>query len=633
MNSTYENRSHSSMAGRGIVFHQVRMLAVTVAAAISAGAAEWHVAIQGHDENPGTAAAPFRTIQRAANAAMPGDVITVHAGIYREYVNPPRGGDSPERRIVYQAAPGEQVEIRGSEVVRGWHRLSNDVWQAIVPNTLFGNFNPFADRIRGDWFDPKNRSHHTAAVYLDGEELVEADSLEELQHPPSTPIAIGWWFAHVNTSNTQIMARFGAADPNMRTVEINVRRTVFYPDAPGRHFITVRGFTMRHAATPWAPPTAEQIGLIGTHWSRGWIIERNVITHSRCVGITLGKYGDEFDNTSENTATGYVATIHRALTRGWHREQIGGHIVRDNLIAHCEQAGVVGSLGAIFSVISNNVIHSIHTRRRFGGAEQAGIKIHAAIDSRIEHNLIVNAFRGIWLDWMAQGTRVTRNVCISNSSDDLFVEVNHGPFIVDHNWLLSPISLRDWSQGGAFVHNFFGGRIIARPELSRTTPFHKLHSTDLAGMSAIQGGDHRFIANLFVPRRDTADPSAHGLAMYGTSALPVIAYGNLYANGARSFPTEVGAAVITEPVLWATTSDGYDVWYLQWFGPLPRSTLTEPLNSTMFGHARIPDLPFVDPEDSPIMFDVDFTGRGRDSAPTAGPLQQWPFGNIVRLWP
>jgi len=46
---------------------------------------------------------------------------------------------------------------------------------------------------------------------------------------------------------------------------------------------------MRHAATPWAPPTAEQIGLIGTHWSKGWIIENNVISHSICAGIALGK--------------------------------------------------------------------------------------------------------------------------------------------------------------------------------------------------------------------------------------------------------------------------------------------------------------------------------------------------------
>jgi alpha-N-arabinofuranosidase len=33
-------------------------------------------------------------------------------------------------------------------------------------------------------------------------------------------------------------------------VEINVRRTVFYPEKTGINFVTVRGFIMRQAATP-----------------------------------------------------------------------------------------------------------------------------------------------------------------------------------------------------------------------------------------------------------------------------------------------------------------------------------------------------------------------------------------------
>src|SRR5208283_1142791 len=134
------------------------------------------------------------------------------------------------------------------------------------------------------------------------------------------------------------------------------------------------GFTMRQAATPWAPPTAEQIGLVGTHWSKGWIIESNVISHSTCCGIALGKYGDDWDNRSESAA-GYIATIKRALTNGWNKQTIGSHIVRDNDISHCEQTGIVGSLGAAFSVITGNTIHEIHMRQLFSGAEMAGIKI------------------------------------------------------------------------------------------------------------------------------------------------------------------------------------------------------------------------------------------------------------------
>ena len=70
---------------------------------------EYHVAKTGNDSNKGTKESPFLTIQAAAYIAHPGDVIIVHEGVYRERVNPPRGGTSDDMRIVYQAAEGEEA--------------------------------------------------------------------------------------------------------------------------------------------------------------------------------------------------------------------------------------------------------------------------------------------------------------------------------------------------------------------------------------------------------------------------------------------------------------------------------------------------------------------------------------------
>ncbi len=306
-----------------------------------------------------------------------------------------------------------------------------------MPNRFFGDFNPYRDLIHGDWFNPKGRDHHTGAVYLNGHWLTEAAKLEDVLEPAGdTPLV-------VRPRGRREPPRSGRSsqgvDPNEADVEINVRQAVFYPEKPGVNYITVRGFTMMHAATPWAPPTAEQIGLIGTHWSKGWIIEDNDIRYSTCVGITLGKHGDEWDNTSPGHRRG-LRQDHRARAwkNGWSKENIGHHVVRNNTISHCEQAGIVGSLGAVFSTITGNVIHDIHVRRLFTGAEMAGIKIHAAIDTEISGNHIYHTCRGIWLDWMAQGTRVTGNLLHDNGpQEDLFVEVNHGPFLVDNNLFLS----------------------------------------------------------------------------------------------------------------------------------------------------------------------------------------------------
>jgi alpha-N-arabinofuranosidase len=606
-------------------------------------AADFHVAPSGNDANPGTQATPLRTIQRAADLAQPGDVITVHEGVYRQRIKPPRGGQSDQKRIVYQAAPGEKVEIKGSEVVKNWVKFQDDAWKATLPNSFFGGFNPYSDLIRGDWFSPMGRQHHTGAVYLNGDWLAEAARLDDVLKPAgTTPL----WFGQVDKDNTTIWAQFKGVNPNEQLVEINVRRTVFYPEKPGMNYITVRGFTLRHAATPWAPPTAEQVGLVGTHWSKGWVIENNVISHSICSGIALGKYGDQWDNTSANTAEGYVKTIERALQNGWNQQTIGHHVVRNNAISHCEQAGIVGSLGATFSVVSGNVIHDIHVRRLFSGAEMAGIKFHAAIDCSIRGNHIYRTCRGLWLDWMAQGTRVSGNLFHDNAAEDLFVEVDHGPFLVDNNVFLSGVSLLDMSEGGAYVHNLLTGRVISRPELGRSTPYHPPHSTAVAGLSNIKGGDNRFYNNILVgggessvtgKRAGKAPPRADGFGLwvYDAREFPLQTGGNVYYNGARPYSAEAKPAVqaAVDPKV-RVVEEGRSVYLHLTLGQAVQKSNTTLVTTELLGKAKIPGLPFENPDGSPLKIDTDYFGKSRNEArPTAGPFEDPGAGPLtLKVW-
>jgi alpha-N-arabinofuranosidase len=601
-------------------------------------ATELHVAINGNDTNPGTPAAPLRTIQRGAELAQPGDVITVHAGTYRERIAPPRGGESDVKRITYQAAAGEAVEIKGSEVVKNWVKVQDDVWQVKLPNEMFGNFNPYSDLIHGDWFENRGRQHHTGTVYLNGEWLLEAAKLEAVLKPAgNTPL----WFGQVDKANTTLWAQFKGGDPNEQLVEINVRQTVFYPAKPGMNFLTVRGFKLRHAATPWAPPTAEQIGLIGTHWSKGWIIENNAISHSVCSGVALGKYGDAWDNKSANSAEGYVKTIERALQNGWNKDTIGHHSVRNNIISHCEQTGIVGSLGAIYSTITGNVIHDIHVRQLFGGCEMAGIKLHGAIDVEISRNHIYRTCRGLWLDWMAQGTRVSGNLfhdnateqdltseVISGGQQDMFVEVNHGPFLVDNNIFLSPYAVNLRSQGGAYVHNLFAGsmRIVAFD--SRMTPMHKAHSTEIVKLHDNPCGDDRYYNNVFVQRGD--------LSPYDAAKFPVWMDGNVFLCGAKPSKHEAAALVKADIDPALQLSETADGWHLKMqFDPVWNSAAPRKLVTTeVLGKTGISACFYENPDASPLRLDKDYFGKSRNAtAPTAGPFETPGTGTqSIKVW-
>ena len=615
----------------------IMFLAVALPMAL---AREYHVSPGGNDTYVGTAARPLKTVSAAARLAVAGDVVTVHKGVYRERISPPHGGESDKKRIIYQAAPGEEVILKGSEVVKGWEKVQNDTWRVSLPNSFFGDFNPYRDLIRGDWFAPKGRDHHTGAVYLNGHWLTEAAKQEAVLKPVrdtppgdtrSNPLDHQMWFAQVDENSTMIWAQFKGINPNEAEVEINVRRTVFYPEKPGINFITVRGFTMMHAATPWAPPTAEQIGLIGTHWSKGWIIEDNDIRYSTCVGITLGKHGDEFDNTSQNSAEGYVKTIERGLARGWSKNNVGHHIVRNNRIAHCEQAGIVGSLGAAFSTVTGNDIHDIHLRQLFSGAEMAGIKFHAAIDTEISRNRIHRTCLGIWLDWMTQGTRVVGNLLYENKAGygDLLVEVNHGPFLVENNLFLSPRAVFDMSQGGAYVHNLFVGGFSVHTELKRATPFHKAHSTEVVGLRNISGGDDRFYNNIFV--------NPDGLAGYDKAALPMRMAGNVFLKGATPGKAERAPLVLAEFDPGIKLVEEKDGVFLHvrlekaWAEKQPREVVT----TERLGKAAIPGLPYEKPDGSPYRLDTDYFGKKRSAAnPFPGPFE--PAGDaqqVLKVWP
>ncbi|NDW13573.1 T9SS C-terminal target domain-containing protein [Bacteroides sp. 214] len=81
-------------------------------------ATEYYVATTGSDQNPGTKESPFGTIQKAVDAAAPGDVIYVFGGRYkptkRILINKAGRADA---RICLFGVAGEQVIIDGSEMV------------------------------------------------------------------------------------------------------------------------------------------------------------------------------------------------------------------------------------------------------------------------------------------------------------------------------------------------------------------------------------------------------------------------------------------------------------------------------------------------------------------------------------
>ena len=671
---------------------------------------QYYVAAAVANSGDGTRQRPFKTIQEAARIAQPGDEVIVAPGVYREAVDP-RNGGTQEAPIVYRSEEKGAAVITGAEPVTQWEHVEGSVWKAVVPNSLFGEYNPFTTLVSGDWFIASFIAH-TGEVYLNDKAMYEVTSLEQVKQPVrmlaswDPDFTIYTWFAEQDTAKdeTVIYANFQEFDPRRENVEINVRRSCFYPEQEGIGYITLSGFTVTKAATQWAPPTAYQEGMIGPHWSKGWIIEDCDVSLSKCSGISLGKYlQPENDNKwlkwkfKDGTQTERDC-ICQAQREGWTKERIGSHIVRRCNIHDCGQTGIVGHLGGVFSVIEDNHIHHINNRQNLAGAEIGGIKMHAAIDVIIRRNHFHHCTRGLWLDWQAQGTRVTQNLFHDNTipfdhlmtkeakaaeaiGEDIFIEVSHGPTLVDHNLLLSKRSFKMPTQGVAVVHNLIAGSMTAvgtgvdngakTLRSPRYTPYHVPHRTEVAGFMTILHGDMRFYNNVFVQQEVPAflkeieetvtvkvwddfnttagtkpyddyqtyeewEKEFDGYCGMGSAPsdryyipLPVWTGGNRYYNGAKPCAKEKDYTVDAEHAIRLELKEEEGGWKLYTnlgeFLPAGEEKL---ITTETLGMAFEPEQRYENPDGSDIVFDEDYFGAKKAHV-TAGPFAEVKDGMTV----
>lgn len=638
---------------------------------------------------------PFKTISEAAKIAKAGDEVIVASGVYRENVNPYNGG-TEDARIIYRSEEPLGAEITGAEEAKDWICYSGNTWLTRIHNSFFGSYNPYTTEVYGDWyFAPTVR--HTGCVWLNDKALYETETLDECLKGEIYPQSwvpeesVYKWYTEQDGDYTLIYANFQGANPNKENVEITVRRECFWPQEYGRNYITVSGFNINKAATTWAPPAAYQDGMIGPNWSKGWIIEDCEIWGSKCAGICLGKYYDEqndhyftYKHVKSPTQMERDAVC-RGQYHGWLKENIGSHIVRRNHIHHCEQGGIIGRMGGVFSVIEDNHIHNINNMQELGGAEIAGIKMHAAIDVTYRRNHIHHCTMGIWCDWEAQGTRITQNLLHDNMppegavplmgsmmSQDLFIEVGHGPCLIDNNILLSRHALRIATEGVAMVHNLILGSFTAvgretdfmvkGERQRRYTPYHIPHRTEVAGFMTILHGDNRFYNNIFIQtynpedhdpfenegtdtsgnevvgthvwdeyptydewishfEMDAARPNMLTLADYHFSHLPVWVDGNVYFNGAKACKNEknnfvdeynrVYVKLLEEDGKYKLETNVYK--YIGNF----RDYM---INSDILGEAFEPEERFENPDGTDIIFNEDYFGNHRTLDVLPGPF-------------
>ena len=417
------------------------------------------------DSNPGTRELPFLTINKAARVLQPGERVVISTGVYRERVDPARGGTAPDKMIGYEAAPGANVIVKGSRLVKtGWmpsaryrqtlpaaERAKVKIYERRLDDLDFQGYNPFGmasimhNRI---YLMPKPEElwrhlKRRGMVFVDGRRL---EQVEQYQHLSAKDGA--FWCEH---DGLTIHVRLpGDADPAQHELELAIQEQVFAPRAPGLGYIRLKGLTFEHGANAFPPP---QHGLVSMSRGHHWIIEDCVIREAHGVALDIG-------------------------AQDWDMEppaQIGYAIVRRNRIDEVGVCGIAG-VGVQGTLIDSNLIEHVGYQDVELAWETGGIKLHVTKNCLLIHNVIRHTIHAeaIWLDYENTNTRVTGNVMgdtLETLRGGIYLEASHDANMIDNNLIWKAT---EGAGGGSYNMPGHGGWGITVDGSDETVIAHNL---------------------------------------------------------------------------------------------------------------------------------------------------------------
>jgi len=383
------------------------------------------------DGNDGSEGKPFRTIGKAAAVATPGTRVRIHAGIYRECVQPDQGGTDPEHMISYEAFGDGDVIIRASEEVHefrkseGWmifrgfgpkpERDDIRIWEYDLDPEIFRGYNPFCavnilhDRlfIEYDKTDMTTYLNRRGCVFCDGKPLKQVALYNGMGQEDNT-----YW---VEANGMKVHFRLaGDEDPKDHRIEVTVREQCFAPEKEFLSYIRLKSLKCEHAATGAPVP---QRGAISAHRGHHWIIEDCEVNWSNGVGIDCG---------------------HEC----WHHTHTPEEIVGYSVIRNCRirDVGVCGIAGMFAErmLIEDNVIEGTGWQKMELSWEAGAIKLHNSVNGLIRDNVFRNTFRAdhIWLDCGNENNRICGNLFLDGieQREAIFIECTRdGINQIDHN--------------------------------------------------------------------------------------------------------------------------------------------------------------------------------------------------------
>lgn len=446
----------------------------------------WFVSPSGSNRNPGTLAAPFQTIQYAADTAHAGDTVEIEAGVYHETVTPPNSGTAGAP-ITFESYDNESVTIDGADPVTGWTNATGSIYSAQINwNLGEGNNQVFVNGTmvnEARWpATGLNLSHPTVATVASASGTGTTSTI----HDAALTQPAGFWVgATMNfTAGDAWVYQSGAvtaSGPGWVTFTYQSTGAAEYPIA-GNHFYLTGAAAALDAPNEWFLAANGTLSL----WTAAGDDPSNDLVEAKARQFGFELSGSSYIdilgihlfactiNTSSasrgidiNQITAEYLSQFAVTARGWNQPDDGGIVLKgpgdslaNSVIAYSAGDGVyVSGYG---SQVTNNVIHDVD----YLGGDSAGVVIGVP-EVTVAHNTIYNVARsgidayssadyilynvihdfglqttdcgGVYTIGMnGEGTQIAYNtiyngITAGNGGTGLFLDNNSSNAIVDHN--------------------------------------------------------------------------------------------------------------------------------------------------------------------------------------------------------
>ncbi|MDQ6860949.1 MAG: right-handed parallel beta-helix repeat-containing protein [Verrucomicrobiota bacterium] len=342
-----------------------------------AAGATWHVSPEPLVAIP--AAQQRRTINEAAAVVRPGDVVMIHAGLYREAVTVTKSG-TPERPIRFEAAPNARVTLTGADEIADWQDEGDGVYSVPWPH----RFLPWT---KSD-AHPDNEYHRligrTEQVFADNYPLHQTLTRETLSR--------GSFFVDFDAQRLFIVPPTGEApggNLGRPIIQASSRAVVF--DCQGA-YVQLRGLRFRYAAN-----------------------------HAQQGAVSLSGRGDLLEDCTIEQTSGAGAVF----------------LAEDQVARRCtfQDHGAIGiaATRAHNLLVTECVIRNNNTKGFSRDWEAGGAKIVLSRNVLVERSqFLSNRGPGVWFDIGNEACAVRNCLVAENEGAGIYCEISYGLHALDN---------------------------------------------------------------------------------------------------------------------------------------------------------------------------------------------------------